>query len=471
MFGCTVNSLVASLVVFSSLSCSVIGHPTNARDLSARAVPPPADPFYNPPSGFESTAPGTILRERQVVASFFGFLPDPVETHQLLYRTTAINGTAIATATTIFKPAFAKSDRFISFQTAYDSSAVQCSPSYNYQLGSVQNDLISSAEFLLLQAYLLSGYIVASPDYEGPDAAFAPGHLEGMGALDGMRAVANYKAKLGLSTSQPAIVGVGYSGGGLATSWAASLQPSYASELNVKGWVAGGVPANLSAVVDYIDDTISSGFIPVAIAGLSKPSAYGAQLNPVIDRIITTKGRALLDFAATQCAVPNLLNFFEQSIFSTSIQTLGKTLLYEPTIASILAENVLGTKKELAPSAPVLLYHATEDEIIPYANVKELNSDWCGQGVSVDFVTYGAGGHVTTEVIGLPDALKFVDSAFKGSLGKACSSKTVHDSTLNPLALALNLEPLGAALIDVLAKAGKKDANIKSNPSVLKETV
>lgn len=72
--------------------------------------------------------------------------------------------------TTIFKPLSAKADRFVSFHTAYDSFATKCDPSYSYQLGTVQNDMISSYEMFIIEAYLLSGYIVASPDYEGPEA-------------------------------------------------------------------------------------------------------------------------------------------------------------------------------------------------------------------------------------------------------------------------------------------------------------
>ena len=80
-----------------------------------RAAVPSSDPFYQPPAGFESQEPGTILRTRTIVVSLFGILPDPVEAYQLLYRTTSINGSAIATVTTVFKPLFPKTDRFVSF--------------------------------------------------------------------------------------------------------------------------------------------------------------------------------------------------------------------------------------------------------------------------------------------------------------------------------------------------------------------
>lgn len=436
-----------------------------------RASDPSSDPFYQPPSGFESALPGTILRQRQVVSSFFGLIPDPVEAHQLLYRTTAINGSAIATVTTVFKPLIPKKDRFISFHTAYDSSAISCTPSYQYLLGTPQTDLISSAEFLIIQVYLLQGYIVASPDYEGPDAAFGPGHLEGMGVLDGMRAVQNFADTLGLSTDQPAIVGTGYSGGAIATGWAASLHPSYAPELNVKGWVAGGTPANLTGTLLFIDGTLSSGFIPAAIDGLSKPSAYGAELKPVIDSIITEKGQAALDFANENCAVADLINFFGQSVFSTDIQTLGHGLLTQPTIQSILQKNILGLNKDETPTAPIFVYHATQDEIIPYNNASTMVESWCSDGADVKFTTYANGGHLTTEIVALPAAVTFVENAFSGTTAKGCSSNTELDSLLNPIALGVELEPILTQLISALAMAGTKDSNIKKDISVLSETV
>ena len=431
---------------------------------------PKEDPFYNPPAGFESEAPGTILRQRPIVASFFGFLPDPIEAHQLLYRTTAIDGSAIATVTTIFKPWFPQEDRFVSFQTAYDSSAPKCNPSYNYQLGASSTDLISSAEFLIIQAYLLKGYIVSSPDYEGPDAAFSPGHLEGMGVLDSMRAVANFKDTLGLSDN-PMAVGVGYSGGAIATGWAASLQPLYASELNVKGWVQGGTPANLTGTLLKIDDTLFSGFAPVALAGLLKPSAYGAKLGPFVDSIVTPQGRDVLDYANTHCTVADLLNFFDKSIFSPKFQSMGRDVLYDPTLSSILAQTVMGAKQPETPTAPVFIYHAKQDEIVPYYDIPPLVDSWCGYGADVKFTTFGNGGHITTEVIALPEAVNFVDAAFAGNAVSGCTRNSELTSLLNPFALGVELEPILIQLVGVLIAAGEQDENIKQDLGVFGKSV
>lgn len=444
-----------------------------AADVIPRSGPiaPSKDPFYQPPAGFESEEPGKILRQRTISVAFLGFIPNPVHAYQLLYRTTAINGSAISTVTTVFKPAKPKTDRFVSFHTAYDSSSTICDPSYTYQLGAPQTDLITSAEQLILQAYLMKGYIVASPDYEGPDAAFGPGRLEGMGVLDGMRAVSNFHKTLGLSTDKPLVAGVGYSGGAIATGWAASLQPRYAPELDIKGWVQGGTPANLTGTLVFIDNTAFSGFIPPAVAGLTMPSAYGAELNPVINKVLAPGGKEILDKARSTCAVGDIAAFPEKSLFSKDIQSLGYDLLYQPAIKSVLEKNTMGVHKEETPTAPVFIYHATQDEIIPYSNATTLVDSWCNNGADVKFTTFGNGGHATTEVIGLPYALKFVEAAFAGETKSGCSRNTELASILNPIALGVELEPILLKLVDVLASAGKQDSKIKQSPEILQNGI
>lgn len=433
---------------------------------------PSLDPFYQPPAGFESKEPGAILRTRKVATAYFGLIPNPVQAWQLLYRTNAVDGSAIASVTTVFKPLVAKNDRFVSFQTAYDGAARSgvCDPSYNYRLFAPQIDLISSVEFLLLQAFILDGNIVSASDYEGPDAAFGAGRLAGTGVLDSMRAVKNFKSTLGFSTDNPKVVGYGYSGGAIATGWAAGLQPSYAPELDIKGWAHGGTPANLTGTALLVDGTLFSGFLPQALAGLSAPTAYGAELLPVYDQIITPYGQTVLDLAEQICSVQNIFTFAFQEVQSTKVQTLGDQVFYEPTISSVLTRNNMGLNSGETPTAPVYMFHAPDDEIIPYANATTLRDDWCGFGASVEFVTIAAGGHATTEVIGFPGAFKFVKDAFDGNVGGACSSETVLDETLNPLALGVSLEPILVQLLNALAIAGRKDANIISDVGNLNKT-
>lgn len=443
--------LFQGIVILLSFIVSITtAHPLS--QLVARQTPqdPSQDPFYKPPVGFESTQPGTILRQRSVQVSFFSTIPNPVEAHQLLYRTTAVNGSAIAAVTTIFKPLFPKNDRFISFHTAYDTSSVSCDPSYQYQLGANQAGPLAGTttnlEILIIQLYLSKGYVVSSPDYEGPDAAFAPGRLEGMVTLDSMRAVVNYGSSVGLSAPNPMIIGAGYSGGAIASGWGASLQPSYAPELNIKGWAHGGTPANLTGTLMYINKTPNSGFILPSLSGLAKPSAYGAELQPVLDQYLTPLAKQLIQQADTQCTTADLDFWQYQSIFNTSFQTMGDNILQEPTIASVLSENIMGVHKTETPIVPMFVYHATQDEIIPYANVTTLVNSWCDNGATVKFTTYAHGGHATTDVVALPDIMNFVEAAFSGSTVQGCQRNTKLNSIFDIPALLLDIEPLGQAI-------------------------
>jgi len=323
----------------------------------------------------------------------------------------------------------------------------------------------------ILQGFLLQGYIVSSPDYEGPEAAFIPGRLEGPVTLDSMRAVSQYKDTLGFSTKTPKIVGYGYSGGSVATSWAASLHNAYAPELPVLGWATGGTVANITGTLLHLDGTTFAGFLPAAVDGLLKPSAYGAQLEPVVDRIITPYGRSILDFADEFCGAEVLLVFPGGSILSTGFQSEGRGLLYDPVVRPILQQCTLGVNRNETPTAPIYMFHASQDEVIPYDDAITLRNSWCNDGASVEFVTYANGGHLTTEALGFVGAYQFVNNAFAGTVKPGCSSKTVLDNTLDPIALGAELEPVIAGLLTTLLKLGNMDSNAKNNLTILKESV
>ncbi|KIW00524.1 uncharacterized protein PV09_07883 [Verruconis gallopava] len=468
---------ISSLLAFLSFSCLLVLAPAlPTRKPSSRALvaqEPSTDPFYQPPAGFESTEPGTILKNRSINAAFFGVIPDPIEAYQLLYRTTAVNGSAIATVTTIFKPwGWSKKDRYISYHTAYDSSATICDPSYVFQYGSQQWGLIASLERILMEIYLFLGYLVVSPDYEGPDAAFPVGRLEGKAVLDGMRAVNNFASVLGFETNDPMIVGTGYSGGAIATGWAAALQPTYAPELNVKGWAQGGTPANLTGTLETIDGTVFAGFGPAAVVGLSQPSTFGAQLKPLINSIVTEAGAEALEFASQQCAVLDLLNFVGQSVQSTKFQSLGTGLLYNPIVADILEQCIIGLDPAETPHVPTFVYHAIKDEIIPYANASSMVNRWCSNGADLQFTTYDAGGHATTLVIALPAVVSFIENAFAGTTGlSGCTMNTELTNSLDPLALGLDLEPLLVTLVDALLVLGNDDENVINDIQILQQTI
>lgn len=68
-----------------------------------------------------------------------------------------------------------------------------------------------------------NGWFVNVPDYEGPLASFTAGVLSGHSTIDSVRAVFHARKTLGLAKDARYAMW-GYSGGALASEWAAELQ-------------------------------------------------------------------------------------------------------------------------------------------------------------------------------------------------------------------------------------------------------
>jgi hypothetical protein len=162
----------------------------------------------------------------------------------LLYRTTNDEGQPEATVTTVLLPAGTEPRGLLSYQVAEDAVAPQCAMSYVLRQGSGVAGANSQAEVYLIDAALAQGFAVSVPDYEGPGGDFGAARQPGYAVLDGIRAAEQF-SPLGLP-GQSTPVGIwGYSGGSLASGWAAQVQPSYAPELNLRGVAVGGFVTNI----------------------------------------------------------------------------------------------------------------------------------------------------------------------------------------------------------------------------------
>jgi triacylglycerol lipase len=158
--GCT---LYFPLVLLLGLLCVLV----------AEAAPllPSEDPLYTPnnDSWSELAPPGTILNSREVtIASLVPGFPSKAKAFQLLYVTRDVHEKPAHTVTTIVVPQEPKFDRLLSFQIAYDSPDINCSPSYGIQFG-VDGPAATWNRNQLSYAlpYLQQGPVLNIPDYEG----------------------------------------------------------------------------------------------------------------------------------------------------------------------------------------------------------------------------------------------------------------------------------------------------------------
>jgi hypothetical protein len=156
------------------------------------------DTFYHPPAGYESAAPGTVLRSRTITPAIFMNIRAMLflETFQLLYRTTGLNGRPIVAVTTVFVPSMpgrTQKDRLIAYDVFTDSAAPQCAASYGFQELSHQNNILLNSNLEIIQAYLFMGRTVVASDHDGPDSALCAGRLNGMISLDGVKAALSFE--------------------------------------------------------------------------------------------------------------------------------------------------------------------------------------------------------------------------------------------------------------------------------------
>ncbi|KZP20637.1 hypothetical protein FIBSPDRAFT_932107 [Athelia psychrophila] len=93
--------------------------------LGAAVLTPDNDPFYQPPAGFASSAPGTVFKNRTAPSGIAG-----INAVQILYRTSYINNTATATVATILTNSSATRDKLVAYDDYEDSANTACAPSY-----------------------------------------------------------------------------------------------------------------------------------------------------------------------------------------------------------------------------------------------------------------------------------------------------------------------------------------------------
>lgn len=387
------------------------GGPAAVRRLDAGSsggpVLPTRDPFYRYSGSLAAVAPGTVLRSRTVRLPWLG-TGVPVEATQLLYRTTSELGAPTVTVTTVVRDPLVPAAvplKVVSWQMFYDALGSECDPSYTLRGGNPSYG-DAQVEEALMTPYLLAGDVLVVSDYEGENLAWGAGQQSGYQTLDGIRAAEHW---LHAVPARTPVALVGYSGGAIATPWAAELAPSYAPELDIVGAAAGGVPVDFAHNLEYINGSPSwSGVIPAVVLGLARAfdislapylSAYGAKVESQV------RGGCINSFTG---AYPGL-----------TIQQLLKPqyrdFLHVPVFASIVNQLTMGS--DGVSRVPLLLAvgnsDGTGDGVMVARDVEALAHHYCQLGVPVQFTEYRGLSHtkaaVPFELTAFPEVTAWLD--------------------------------------------------------------
>lgn len=453
--------LIPLLALIAQLASAVSAAATPQRRVSIPT--PPNDPFYEPPRGWESANNGDILRTRKIETGLIGVDKMNVkEAYQILYRTTGTYATnASTTVTTVIVPHNAQPNKLVNYVAFTDANGPQCAPSYTIRMGgNFANDISMTYQQLVYTTFLNDGYIVTVPDHQGPTRAFGAGPLEGRMSLDGIRATLNFKP-LGLKKNAK-VATYGYSGGSIASGWAAELQPTYAPEINAVGFALGGIVANISSTVENINGGMYSAFAFAGFAGLYY--AYKGFQDWITPKL-TDEAHTALESARRTCLVQNLLKYPFQNLLSDKYVQGGSTLLHEPVFVEVLDQLVMGTNKSQTPKAPVYMFHGHHDEIIPFPSALKSGKAWAHQGANIFFQEYTdlLMGHITTAFLTIPDVLFFVRDRMQDKpFVKGWNHKLSDNPLKHPNAPLKGLEVLVKDIQDIVGKqVGPADSIMK----------
>ncbi|KAM4060460.1 secretory lipase domain-containing protein [Hirsutella rhossiliensis] len=416
----------------------------------ASLTPPSKDPFYAVPDDVEQALPGAILRHRappNPIAGF-GILPISLQaTHQILYRTIDSLGNATATVLTVLIPYNADLSKVLSYQVAEDAATIDCAPSYAFQFahatGPDHGTILTEAELLLVEAALEQGWVVIAPDFLGPKGAFLANELAGHATLDGVRAAINSASFTGIS-NEPTVTMWGYSGGSLASLWAAELQPTYAPELSIAGAAVGGTVPNIATVVKSVNKKGSAGLIPTGILGLANQHP---DLDQLLEQHVLPQYRAQFYKPRSQCFMANNNQFANKDV--VGMLDDPSLIFRHPLAVTLIAKNALGSS---TPKIPIFVYKSTADEISPVSETDSLVRTYCAAGASVEYQRDAGSDHGSLAVLAAPKALSWLIATMNGQRRTGCVTRTVPSSLLDPAAIELLPKILIDALLSLLGK-------------------
>jgi hypothetical protein len=409
---------------------------------------PSIDPFYNiSPSEYIAKPPGTPLRIRHapgnlttvVANSSAAYVSNvPVRTvcktllisylnaKNILYRTTDSHGAPSYAVTTLFIPSSNHSSitknsttSLLSIQIAYNTANVDASPSYalyalttTFGIPSTIDDLTNS---------LGKGLYVNVPDFEGPHAAFGLGLQEGHATLDSIRAVLSSDL---LPRALPVTYAMwGYSGGSVASDWAAELQLTYAPELRFAGMAVGGLVPDFTHAIDNITVSPYAGLIPLLLLGSTAQDVDArAYLVSRLQRSGPYNASAFLA-ALKYDTNAAFAAFANQDIFKYFVG--GRADLDAPVFQRVFNMNWYQRHRGV-PRMPVFVYKAIHDEFTTVKDTDALVKEWCEAGVSVRYDRNTVGGHIAEITNGRQRALDWLDGVFEGvEEKKGCIVKNV----------------------------------------------
>ncbi|MEG9548800.1 MULTISPECIES: lipase family protein [Streptomyces griseus group] len=449
------NRSTAGLLAVAVVTALTVGAAPTAWATPAAAAPAEAaplaaaqtdgkasDPFYRYDGSkpLSSYAPGDVLKKRTLDYHVLG-IPTPVKAVQLLYRTTDAQGRPSANVTTVVRSHRGDGSKAVSYQSFYDSLDPEDGPSRAIAGKVTLGGIIANVESVVMAPLLLKGYDLVIPDTEGQTAEFAAGPAYGTNTLDSIRASTRAGAT-GLHAGTRFGL-LGYSGGAIATNWAAALAPEYAPEVNrqLVGFAEAGLLVAPAHNLKYIDGSVVwTGVLPMAVIGVSR--AYDID----IERYLTPRGIAVFeelehgsivdalgrypgltwkDLAKPEYKDPNSIPAFVDAVNKVN---LGEAAT--PTVPGFIGQGNAGVLEGTFNRPPGI---GTGDGVMVAGDVRALANQYCATGnTSIRYEQYNLLSHVGAMPYWTPRAMSWLDDRFAGKAAPTSCGRIPAGNSLAP---------------------------------------
>jgi hypothetical protein len=243
-----------------------------------------------------------------------------------------------------------------------------------------------------------------------------------MTTLDSIRAALSSSAT-GLSPT--AHVGlIGYSGGAIATNWAAALAPSYAPDINrlIVGATEGGVLVDPAHNLTYIEGSqVWAGVLMMALIGASRAydvdlsqylNSYGLSIYTKLqDASIATVLGEYPGLTWTQIAKPQYPNPDVIPVFAQTVNKLDLGNAPAPTVPMFIGQGANGVLEGTSGSTPGI---GAGDGVMITGDVRSLARQYCAAGTVVQYQQYDDTSHFTTVPLWTPTAISWLNDRLAG---------------------------------------------------------
>lgn len=217
--------------------------------------------------------------------------------------------------------------------------------------------------------------------------------------------------KFGPARTADSRVGLaGYSGGGMATAWAAALAPVYAPELPIVGAAYGGAPMDLALMAEglgYSRPHPAFGLAFAAAVGLNREYPEAIRMR----EHLSTLGKRMYSELRNACTNDILRVGAGHSAKQVSVG--GRQIFNDPAVRKVIEDNNLVDYRGIA-TTPIFEWHSPTDVLIPTTAIDQTLRRYCRSGTRVQQLLTPSPDHMSAAVIGIAPAFSFLSDRFAG---------------------------------------------------------